>query len=108
MRRGWTQGVDARGADGAAVDPWDERAASWSLLGAIVAVLERDARERGEMPLEELAAALYGLADVIECESLAVWNDDPARRREDVVAALVASEALYKAPWPDTAAFVAN
>ena len=37
----WCRGVDARDADGFEVAPWDERAASWSLLGAMVAVLEQ-------------------------------------------------------------------
>jgi hypothetical protein len=100
VREGWCRGADARAPDGAEVDPWDERAASWSLLGAIVAVLEREARVRGEVPLEELAAALYALADVIEVDSLAEWNDADGRSRDEVLDALAAAERRYEPPWP--------
>src|SRR5262249_6313613 len=36
----WCRGAEARDAAGSKVSPWDDRAASWSVLGAIVAVLE--------------------------------------------------------------------
>jgi hypothetical protein len=72
---------------------------SWSLLGAIVAVLEREALESGEMPLEELAAALYALADVIEADSLVAWNDDPRRSQTEVLSVLDRAAAAYEAPW---------
>jgi hypothetical protein len=39
----WCRGADARNAGGLEVDPWDDEAASWSLLGAMVAVLEEKA-----------------------------------------------------------------
>jgi hypothetical protein len=86
--RSWCRGSDARDAAGRAVDPWDERAVSWSLLGAIVATLEDEAQARGELPLEQLAVALYALAEVIECDSLAAWNDAPGRTQSTVVAVL--------------------
>ncbi|MDQ2982904.1 MAG: hypothetical protein M3R70_03110 [Actinomycetota bacterium] len=108
VSRGWCQGVDARDARGEEVEPWDEAARSWSLLGAIVAVLEVAAREEGEIPLEELAACLYALADVIEVDSLAEWNDHPGRAQAEVLEALAAAEDKFEPPWPEEAQFHAN
>jgi hypothetical protein len=100
VERGWTQGADARGADGAELDPWDGRATSWSILGAIVAVLEAEARECGEVPLEELAAALYALAELVDTDSLQAWNDASERTQREVAAALRRAEAVYESPPP--------
>jgi hypothetical protein len=88
VARSWSRGADARDEGGAPVKPWDERAASWSLLGALVAVLERGAAGSGDMPLEHLAAALYALSELIEDDSLAQWNDAPARTQAAVVSVL--------------------
>src|SRR5581483_6252978 len=44
---GWTQAAGARAADGREVDPWTDDAVAWSLLGAIVAALEEQARQAG-------------------------------------------------------------
>ena len=97
--RGWCRHADARAADGAEIEPWDARATSWSLLGAIVAVLEQTARESAEVPLDELAAALHALADVIDEDSLADWNDAPGRTQAEVVATLAAAEQRFEPPW---------
>jgi hypothetical protein len=102
VARGWCRGADARNAAGAEVDPWDPAAVSWSLLGAIVAVLEWEAQDRGEMPIEDLAAALYALADLIDTNSLVDWNDDPARTQDNVTGVLSAAAERYS-PWPRTA-----
>jgi hypothetical protein len=101
----WCRDADARDGDGAPVDPWDERAASWSLLGALVAVLEREAAGRGEMPLEQLAAALYVLAGLIESDSLAAWNDDPQRTQSSVVAVLDRATSTFETTWPEVHAW---
>ena len=92
----WCHGVDARDVNGFEVDPWDDDAASWSLLGAVVAVLEREASLAGELPLDELGAALYALADLIETESLVDWNDDPGQTQAKVVAVLDQAAAAYQ------------
>jgi hypothetical protein len=91
----WCHGADARDVNGCVVDPWDDEAASWSLLGAVVAVLEREASFVGELPLVELGAALYALADLIETDSLADWNDDPRQTQANVVAVLDQAAASY-------------
>jgi hypothetical protein len=103
VARGWCQGADARGPDEGAVDPWDERAVSWSLLGAIVGVLESGTPDSCEISLEELGAALNALAAIIEVDSLAVWNDDPERTQREVLATLAAAESRVESPWPDGA-----
>jgi hypothetical protein len=91
----WCQGADARDAAGWEVDPWDENAASWSLLGAMVAVLEEEASLVGEIPVAELAAALYALSGLIETDSLVEWNDDPRHTQANVLAVLDLAIASY-------------
>jgi hypothetical protein len=94
---GWCQGADARDGGGAPVDPWAATAVSWSILGALVAVLEQTAATTGEMPLEQLATALYALADVIEVDSLEQWNDTFGRSQSEVVGALELAAFSYSA-----------
>jgi hypothetical protein len=91
----WCRGADARDADGSEVAPWDERAASWSLLGAMVAVVEDEASAFGDVPLGDLGAALYALAELIETESLVEWNDDPRQTQENVLAVLDRAAETY-------------
>jgi hypothetical protein len=84
----WCSGAEARDAAGSKVSPWDNRAASWSLLGAIVAVLEREAAAHGEVSIPEVATALYALANLVDSESLVEWNDRPSQTQGHVVAVL--------------------
>jgi hypothetical protein len=77
------------------VPPWDEKAASWSLLGAMVAVLEEEASLTGEVPLDEIGAALYALAELIETDSLVEWNDDPRQTQANVLAVLDHAATTY-------------
>jgi hypothetical protein len=86
---GWTQHADARDADGSPVRPWDTRAASWSLLGALVAAVECIAAVEGEQAaISELAHTCIQLADFLDADSLEQWNDSPGRTSNDVLAAL--------------------
>jgi hypothetical protein len=85
IAQGWAQGADARAEDGTPVEPWDPAATSWSLLGGIVASLERSRERAGDLPLERLALALHYLALVVENDSLAAWNDDAAQTKDAVV-----------------------
>lgn len=85
----WTQNADARAADGSAVDPWDKAAVSWSLLGALVASYEGLVTLEDEtVALSTLAVACLLLADVIDSDSLAEWNDLPERTHAHVLAAI--------------------
>jgi hypothetical protein len=98
---GWCQGADARNADGHEVDPWDPSAICWSLLGALVAALEREAERAGTLALEHLAAALSALADVLFASSLVDWNDSPDRSQQEVVDLLAEAADHFLDPWPD-------
>jgi hypothetical protein len=92
VERGWTQHAEARDSAGREVDPWDLDAVTWSLLGALVAALEQHApRKARDLPLSSLAAALGELALLIEEDSLAAWNDAPARTCDDVTGVLAAA-----------------
>jgi hypothetical protein len=82
---GWCQHADGRDAEGRAVEPWDSRAVSWSLLGAFVAQTTPLRLERGELEIGALRRALAALADVLSAESLSEWNDAPDRNADDVV-----------------------
>jgi hypothetical protein len=84
----WCRGAEARDDAGSKVCPWDDRAASWSLLGAIVAVLEREASRDRELSTPELATALYALATLVDSDSLVEWNDRPRQTQGNVVAVL--------------------
>lgn len=89
IEKGWTQGADARAADGGAVHPCDGRAVSWSLLGALVAAVEQVAGTEGEhAAIPQLARTCLLLADIVDTDSLERWNDAPERGRDDVLAAL--------------------
>jgi hypothetical protein len=88
VAQAWCRGAEARNDAGADVNPWDEQAVSWSLLGAIVAVLEREASYDRELPLPELAAALRAIARVVDSDSLVEWNDRPQQTQGSVVALL--------------------
>jgi hypothetical protein len=88
---GWTQGADARTADGAPIEPWSDEAAAWSLLGALVAALEEGEIHEQPLPLTELAVALAALAEFVDDDSLVRWNDAPERTAAQVEAALAAA-----------------
>src|SRR5262249_26235415 len=92
----WCRGAEARDAAGSKVSPWDDRAASWSVLGAIVAVLEREASRDRELPVPELAPALFTLAKLVDSDSLIEWNDRPRQTQGNVVAVFDRAAAEYE------------
>lgn len=99
VAKGWCQGSDARDSHGASLQPWDGRAVSWSLLGALVAAVERESAASGEIPIEELAAALSPLADLVDTDSLVAWNDDPRRSQAEVVGTLDRAARTFATAW---------
>jgi hypothetical protein len=102
IERGWTQHADARADDHRPVQPWDVRAASWSLLGALVAAVEDAATAHGErVAFSELARTCILLADTLDSDSLAQWNDSPGRNRTDVLAALDRASIQTGGPSPE-------
>ena len=101
VRSGWSQHAVARSAEGVEVQPWQDAAAAWSLLGALVAALEGRADHGRDLPLEQLAAALNELAERIDDDSLTNWNDEPARTHDDVTNTLEAAAASAAAKLDD-------
>jgi hypothetical protein len=95
VAQGWAQHADARTASGDPTEAWAEDAVTWSLLGALVAGLERlDGKGDGRRLIEDLGRVCVALADVIACDSLELWNDDPARTREEILHSLDAASRL--------------
>jgi hypothetical protein len=89
---GWTQQADARTAEGEPTEPWAPDAASWSLLGALVAALEEDPNDESAK-LPALARALDELAGLVDDDSLQAWNDRPDQTRENILAMLDIAQA---------------
>ena len=89
--RGWTQRAEAIDAAGNPVDPWDEAAVAWSLLGALVAAMERRTPPGGALVVAELAAACVALLPYVDDDDLKTWNDVPQRTQADIVSGLRAA-----------------
>lgn len=99
---GWVQGVDAIDAAGSPVEPWDDTAVAWSLLGALVAALERRTPSGQPPPVSELAAACSALVDYVNHDILSTWNDARERTQGQVLAALHAAAenaSDHRASW---------
>jgi hypothetical protein len=105
---GWTQGADARAADGTPLDPWSNEATAWSLLGALVAALEEGKAHDQALPLTELALALDALAGFVDDDSLARWNDSPGRTLAQVESALAAAATEAERSSSHTVGFSQN
>jgi hypothetical protein len=90
---GWCQGAHARNEAGVEVASWSEEACCWSLLGALLAGWHhQDSQDDGDLVAHLVDAHALGeateiLGDVVGTAALDRWNDDPARRQADVVAA---------------------
>jgi hypothetical protein len=80
IAQGWTQGYDARYSDGRGCDPSDPEAVSFCLVGAVWA---------GRTLLGQPYPLLRCLMDHIELtlpDPAFLWNDDPRRTKEEVLA----------------------
>ena len=76
VRRGWTQGANARDIDGVAVEAYSESAVCWCAVGAICAAAD------GSPSLAvEAVAAMDG---ALRGGCAAFWNDRPSRTAEQV------------------------
>ena len=80
IRKGWTQGCMAIDIDNKSVNPSSKEAVAFCSLGAIKAAYPDFSK--GE--LTAITAKLYALIDHL---SIALWNDHPDRKQEEVVAA---------------------
>jgi len=89
LRVGWCQGAIARDRRGRAVFARESIAASWSLMGAIVASLDSSTPEWTAY-LQRISHVLG--APCVSVRWLVDWNDDPSRTQAEVVAAAAAAE----------------
>src|SRR5262249_59999515 len=58
IEQGWCQGVDARDENGQRINPWNPRASSWSLLGALVTAEDVEREVVAHVQLDQFAQAV--------------------------------------------------
>jgi hypothetical protein len=94
LLRGWSQGAQARDAEGHIVPAWGREAASWSMLGALLSswythneALHEDFVGHS-MDARALGDAMAALGNSTGSADLDGWNDAEGRRLDDVVAAV--------------------
>ena len=79
----WAQHAEARDAKGNEVSPHSPAATSFSLLGALIKVTPHDVYSKRTMEVRNIL--LDYLEDVLGHRSLSYFNDDPDRKRTDVL-----------------------
>ena len=104
LLRGWSKCAQARDVRGHVVNAWSDEAASWSLVGALLASWHRhDDRLDADFVAHSVEAqALADATDVLSraTGTLAIdpWNDAPERNRSDVIDAVDRALALLDHP----------
>jgi len=94
LLRGWCRNAQARDAQGQVVLPWSDDAASWSLLGALLAAWHRqDDLEEADFVAHRadargLGDATQALGQATGAAALDRWNDAEGRNATEVVAAV--------------------
>jgi hypothetical protein len=94
LLRGWSKGAQARDGRGHVVNAWSDDAASWSLVGALLASWHRHDDKLDEdfvahsAEARALSEATKVLARTTGTMALDPWNDAPERTRSDVIAAV--------------------
>ena len=103
LLRGWSQGAQARDGRGHVTPAWSSEAASWSMLGALLAswyahneALEEDFVAHS-MDARALGDAMAALGDATGSADLDGWNDAPGRQLDDVLAAIEAALLAFPA-----------
>ena len=104
LLRGWSRCAQARDIRGHVVNAWSDEAASWSLVGALLASWHRhdDRLDADFVAHSAEARALAHATNVLTraTGTLAIdpWNDAPERSRGDVIAAVDRALALLDDP----------
>jgi hypothetical protein len=103
LLRGWSQGAQARDRRGHIVNAWSDDAASWSLVGALLASWHRhDDRLDADFvahsaEAEGLAEASKALGKTTGTAAMDPWNDAAERTRSEVITAVDRALALLEA-----------
>lgn len=91
---GWSRGAQARDRQGGVVLPWSDEAASWSLLGALLAAWNsQDGEEEADFVAHRadavgLGAAMQALSHATGTSALDRWNDADRRNHTEVLGAV--------------------
>jgi hypothetical protein len=94
LLRGWSRGAQARDPQGRVVLPWSDDAASWSLLGALLAAWNRqDGQEEADFVAHRadalgLGEAMEALSNATGTSALDRWNDSDRRNHTEVLGAV--------------------
>ena len=94
LLEGWSRGAQARDRAGRVVLPWSDDAASWSLLGALLAAWNRqDGQEEADFVAHRadavgLGEAMQVLNEATGTSALDRWNDADGRNHTEVVGAV--------------------
>jgi hypothetical protein len=99
LLRGWSRRAQARDAQGHVVLPWSDEAASWSLLGALLATWQVHDMEDADFVAHRADARALGdatqaLGEATGTAALDQWNDATGRNLGDVVAAVDSALAI--------------
>jgi len=109
IEMGWCQGAMARDADGRAVDPGSPTAIQFDPLGAIERAVLDLFRGDGRYLVQNYYKGFFAIASGLHTRAaIALWNDDPARRKEDILARFdLAIEQSSMPPVPHAAKIAA-
>jgi hypothetical protein len=94
LLRGWSRGAQARDSEGQVVLAWSDEAASWSLLGALLATWHKhDDLEYADFVAHRADARALGdatqaLGEATGTAALDQWNDADGRDLADVLTAV--------------------
>lgn len=83
VRFGWTQGVCARNSEGEEVDVDSPEACCWCILGAVGIAADKN---------ESINQQAFTSYFMKKWGGISVWNDNPNRTKEEVVALLEEAE----------------
>jgi len=87
VKKGWTQRVFARNAQGIAVPPYERDACKWCAVGALV-FDQMDLIGSGALAVEAVKGELHKTKNsdwYVEYELLSVFNDVQTRKHEEIV-----------------------
>ena len=104
LLRGWSRGAQARDPQGQVVLPWSEEAASWSLLGALLATWQVHDMEDADFVAHRADARALGdatqaLGEATGTAALDQWNDAEERVLGDVLEAVDGALAILNGSY---------